>query len=228
MKLFKNILSAIDHWNNYDTYYSNTEIDKTDVAVLLISMLHLEGKINDDKLNAMFASLRKKTFLRGINTHYCKINSKWYSDTDMFSIIMDVYSNMTLTKEMTLDMFLKYLNKYHNKNKNFCLDVMYFNYIEPLIDNLDTYPHYQILKGFDVLDGEVLSYEDADNKYSLGQGHCCEDCDGDYEQYKQSRYEYYYKNDMIKTLKTKSKVYLLNLKTHQKNPIDRLKTDMQS
>jgi hypothetical protein len=222
MNLLSHILIHVEHWRDYNSFYNNTHIENTDITVLLISLLHHNGKINDEKLNAMFSSLRKGKLLRRINTYHCKINDQWYNDTDMFSILMDVYSNVSLSKEMTLEIFLGYLNRYHNKNKNYCLDVVYFNYIEPLINNVESYPHYNILKNFDVLEGEVLTYEDALEKKDLGCGFCCEDCDGDYNDYKRNRYQYYYKEDMVKKLKEKSKAYLVDMKTHHKNPYERL------
>lgn len=44
------------------------------------------------------------------------------------------------------------------------------------------------LKSFGLkIDEFPLSYQEADKLYGLGDGYCCDDCDGDYNNYKKIR-----------------------------------------
>lgn len=207
---------------NYGRTGNYTGIDDEVIAVLIISFLHHNKKINDDRLNAMFKSLRKGTLLRFINTYHCRINDKWYSDERMLQILCEVYYDTCPVTELTLDEFLKYLNLYLNANKNYCINWVYSKLVEPLI-----YCKSDRLKSFGI-DIEIPTYEDFERKesnrgYSLGFGFCCEDCDGDYGQYKYNQYEYRLLNKIVDETKAKVKSFLLSKKTHQKNPYDFLK-----
>jgi len=215
----------IPHAILIESQYKSTPTDIEFDTILLISFLHHYKKINDEKLKAMFKSLREGKLLRRINTYHCKINGKWYNDESMSSILLECYHELCPKEDMTLEAFLKYLNLYYNKNKNYCIDVVYFSYIEPFIERFEQYPNKQIIKGFGVAtDVEILTFEQADDRYDLSLGFCCEDCDGDERQYKENRYQYYYYEQAKKDLKKKFKQFLLNKKNPScyKNPNERL------
>lgn len=206
-------------------YYNNSGISNENVILVLLSMLHFNDKINDDKLKAMFKGLRNGTLLRGLNTHHCKINNKWYNDISMFNVLVEAYNEVCPKNDMKLNDFLKYLNLYYNANKNYCINKVYSDFVEPLISNFESLYSYDILINFGVIEiSELYNFDTANDKgLGLDLGYCCEDCDGNREQYKRSRYDYYHKDSMIKNVTDKFKSLLLANKTHNKNPHEKLK-----
>jgi hypothetical protein len=210
--------------HNEQARWKQTATERENDIILLLSFLHFYKKINDDRLKSMFRALKSGTLLRKINTHHCKINDTWYNDESMYFILMECYLDLCPKEDMPLEVFLKYLNLYLNKNRNFCIDAVYFQFIEPFIETVENYPSDKIIKSFDVGEIGAVNFEEVDNNNSLDGGYCCEDCDGCYERYKQSRYEYYYRDNIKKDLKAKFKSILLNQKTSScyKNPNERL------
>lgn len=208
-------------------HYGHGHIEQNDLALLIIANLHVNKKISDEKMKGMIASLRKGIFVRFVKTYHCKINDKWYNDENTLDIYKEVFNELCPKSDLTVDQFIPYINLLINKNKNYCIDHIYYQYVKPLIKNTEYWGSVDKLKSFDIkgLDRIVLSYEDADSKYSLGSGHCCEDCDGDYEDYKRMKYEYLYKKESDKYLKQLFKYHLFNLKTDSKfrNPNEKLK-----
>jgi len=194
------------------------------IALLIIILLHHNKKINDERLKAFFKSLKNNTLLRRINTYHCKINNTWYNDTSMYEVLLEVYNDNCPKNDIDLNTFLKYLNQYFNANKNFCLNAVYFHYIEPLIENFANYPANKIIPLFGLVnENEIMTYDQAESRGLLSNGYCCEDCDGCYTQYKQSQYQFYYFENAKKEITNTFKNYLLNQKTHQRNLNDRLK-----
>lgn len=164
------------------------------VVFLIITHLHVQGKINDEKLKAMFKSLKNGTLIREINTYHCKINNKWYDSEDMFTILCEVYNEVCIRKDLDIEVVLKYLNKFLNANRNYCINYIYIEFLLPLFNNLCDSKNVKLLKTFELKDFNVnyISYEDADRSGSLSSGYCCEDCSGCLEEYKRIRYEYNY------------------------------------
>lgn len=202
-------------------YYS--DVDKESLILLIISDMHLQNKITDAKLKGMVRSLREGKLIRFVRTFHCGINDKWYSDESMFDVLINVHDEICNERIIQLDEFFYYLNLLHNKNKNYCVDNVYNTFVKPLINNIQNSANYQILKSYGV-EFNYLTFEDADKKYNLGSGYCCEDCDGDYFEFKRFNYQHYYKfnNDVIFN---DFKNHLRSYKTHLKNPNDILKTN---
>lgn len=166
----------------------------------MIAHFHIQEKIGHKRLVAMVNSLRAGTLLRKIGTYHCHINDKWYNDEGTFTIFKESYNDECQRRDLTIDEFLPYLRLYHGKNKNYCLNGIYYDYIQPLLRNLSSAENVKMLRKFTIKDLEecTLTYEEADRKYSLGSGYCCEDCDGCYSQYKRSRYHYNYEKYNVK------------------------------
>ncbi len=209
-------------------YYNTYNIAAEVTAFLVIVHLHIQKKINDARLKAMLRSLREGTLLRRINTYHCPINDQWYNDEAMLTILLEVYNDHTMPKHsIPLDVFLKYLNLYLGKNKNFCIDWVYFSLVKPLIDGLGSHGYAEKLRSFGLqgIDEAILSYEEADRRYDLSSGYCCSDCDGCRSQYKRSRYEHYYAHNEKKTAEKLFKAYLLSEKTEssKRNPLEKLR-----
>jgi hypothetical protein len=206
-------------------YYANyTNIDTKTVILMIICHLHEQKKISDDKLKGMFASLRKGTLDRKVNTFHNTINDRWYNDETMYEILCDTYNELCVRKDMELNVFLEYLNKYLNANKNFCINFVYTNIIEPLINSVYQITDEQIncFKSFQLpsdLD-TIMSYEEAERKHYLDSGYCCRDCDGCLSVYKHNRYAELVGRDLKEGYRKIFKSYLLSQKTPSayKNP----------
>lgn len=205
------------------SYWSNNTPTDEATLFLIIAFLHKQSKISYERAKAMFNSLRKGTLNRKINVYHSPITDKWYDNTGMLSILVETFSEIGSPDFLHEEEWLKYTNLYLNKNKNFCIDWIYFEIIEPIINrNYDL----DILKTFDVdVKGGFISYEEADNQGRLDSGYCCRDCDGCLGEYKRSQYETYYKVSDTH-LRKAFKDYLFSIKTPSalKNPKERLKT----
>lgn len=190
---FGNELIPKNSSNSWDLRYY-PEIHHNLVVFLIITHLHLQGKINDKKMQAMFSSLKKGTLLRKVNTYHCKINNRWYNDEGMFSILCEVYNEVCIRKDLDIEVVLKYLNKFLNANRNYCINYIYIEFILPLFNNLSDPKNVKLLKTFELKKFNVnyVSYEEADKRGDLSFGYCCADCDGCLGEYKRSRYEYNY------------------------------------
>jgi hypothetical protein len=200
------------------TNHYNYVIEDRNIILLIIIHLHINKKINDVKLKASFKNYRNRTLNRLVNTYHCRINNKWYNDEQMKTIYLDIYEDIE-KKDLTIEQVLPYINLLLNKNKNYCIDFIYKQYVEP-ISSLTYYSYGEVLEIFDsfkIKGIELISFEDA---IGLGDGYCCEDCSGDYEQYKYSNYEDLMSNDFKKKFLSKSKEFLRNKKTASsyKNP----------
>jgi hypothetical protein len=196
--------------------YGHSTLEQSNIAFIIIVALHEAGRINDERLKAMLKSLKAGTLLRKINTYHCKINDRWYTDELMYNILLDVYWEID-TKKLPIPVsdFLEYINLYLNKKKNYCIDHLYHEFVEPYIDNIESPGNGWLIKTFNIpgLDTAYISYEEADRKYGLGSGYCCEDCDGCYGEYKRSRYRWYYAKDQEKRLSKLFNDYLDTLRT---------------
>lgn len=209
---FTPIHIPIKNENQYYLSFSYPIIEPTDVVLLVIANLHLQQKITDEKMKGMIASLRNKTLLRTVKTHHSKINDKWYNDQPMSYVLLDVYHTMCRYKEIDLEEFIPYINLYLNKNRNFCIDYIFFNFVQPYLNQIEDY--IQVLNSFGILEkNSILSFDEADRIHSLSGGHCCEDCDGSLYDYKKSNYKHNYLNGYKKEADKKLRNYLLAKKS---------------
>ena len=179
MKFGNELIPKSSNDDNWRLIYY-TEIEHKLVVFLIITHLHLQGKINDAKMKAMFSSLKKGTLLRKVNTHHCKINNRWYSDEGIFGILCKAYNEVCVRKDLDIEVVLKYLNKFLNANRNYCINYIYIEFILPLFNNLSNERNVKLLKTFELKTFNVnyVSYEEADRAGSLDSGYCCSDCDG--------------------------------------------------
>jgi len=187
------------------------------VLFLIIVQLHLCKIINDKKLNAMLKSLKDNSIMRQIGTYHCKINNKWYNKYDypntMSDIIVKAYRD-TCSNPISYDLevLLKYVHKFTNANRNYNIDWIYHEIIYPYVRNLDTDESIIAIQLFEIPNVHIITYEEADNRNELGFGYCCDDCDGDFENYKFNRYLYHIRPSSSEIEKPIKK-YLLSQKT---------------
>ena len=185
------------------TLANEFELEDVDKALIYISFLHYNNVINDEKLSGMFKQLRPNgggfmaysPLLRRVNTHFDKITKKWFYDDYYINILKEIVSMVYIRKtEMPMETFLNYLNRYLNKNKNYCVDYVYFAIIKKLISRYSLYFIDYEGKRYYSLDTFNTSFnfrlKAVDFEYFQPSGYCCEDCDGDWEEYKKNHYKY--------------------------------------
>lgn len=201
----------LDHKIKYN--YSGNENN----MFVLLSLFHINGLINDSSLKAQFKSLREGKLLRKIGTYHSKINDRWYNDENIFDVYEDIFDSMKhpsgkakLRLErinklrkisglepklfkgfLNFEETLKYLNKYLNKNRNYCIDHLYHEFIKPGISNYEyNYITIRSLLGYD--------FSKFEKTTSFYDDYCCEYCCGEYSdwlEYKERQREHEkYKN----------------------------------
>ena len=74
-----------------------------------------------------------------------------------------------------------------NKNRNFCIDFLYYRYLKPIIFNSE---HINMLE---IKGAEMLDYDDFKYKEPFSTSYCCEDCDGPWEDIVHNQYQIYLK-----------------------------------
>ena len=204
--------------------YSNyTDISNEDVAILAIFHLHDQKIINEDRFKSYCKQYNNRTLIRKINTYHCKIIDKWYSNDSTFTAILDSYNEKCSAVDFSVEKMLYYLNRLFNKNKNFCIDHLYFNYINPVLWRFSEYDGNELFKSFE-FSTSYKTYEEMDRGGYLSTGYCCTDCDGCLGQYKRNRYKYLlgydYQSKLMKEIKTKLNEY--KTKSGKRNPKNKL------
>lgn len=169
----------------------NCNVEDETKMFLMISLLHNNGKINDQSLNALFKSLREKTLIRKIGTYKSKITDKWYDDPSIICIYREELSilfSKGMSDSLTLENVIYYTHRYLNKPHNYAIDYIYFQIVSPIVKSYSVFGQNTILKSFclDLNNVFIFNHTEYD-KYEV-TGYCCEDCDGSYEDYKMSQY----------------------------------------
>ena len=136
--------------------------------------MHYNKLINDQSLNSYCNNYKNDTLLRRINTYHCKINNTWYTDIPSIDPLIDVYVNQCSDVELSLDVILKYLNRFLNKNKNYCIDQFYYKYVKPIIESSNDISKID----WNNKDLNIKSYDQLERDGSLYPSfYCCVDCD---------------------------------------------------
>lgn len=210
--------SLVDHSYRYHL------LQKEATLFLIIVFLHENKTISREKMMGMLGSLRKGDMTRHINTYHCTINDKWYKDENMFDVMMDVFNKTDISRKIELEDFIKYVNIYINKPRNYCIDYIYSNFIKNAIDTYSNYNHLAVQELFSQFEVSFSNIQLTKYRDYEPTGYCCDDCDGDYEQYKSYRFENYvidenkkeYKKAFASFLLSKRKIYKFN------NPLPKL------
>lgn len=172
-----------------------------EIPYLLITVfLRHENIINHEKMMAMFRGIKDGSLDKTRNTYHCKINNKWYSQEPMLSILKEAfYYHFPNGCSMEFKYFIPYLITYLNKPRNYAIDFFMSNVVESALRSYAVRYNsdYAAVESFGI--GHVLTYYDYD-RYEPS-GYCCEDCDGDYERYKESEFRNYYFEQNLKDLK---------------------------
>lgn len=200
----------------------NTSTERKNEMFVLISLLHINGFINNHSLHANFKNLRNGKILRCVNSYHSKINDRWYNYDNIVEIYEDILDDMISLKnpkarlnfernnklrylnglepkkfktELTFEETLKYLNFYLNKNRNYCIDHLFHEFIKPNILRFEY--NKTISRMFNYNFDYIESRERKNNDWE----YCCEYCCGPYEYWLTRRFEINYHNVHIEICK---------------------------
>ena len=194
------------------SYMYGTEGD-TRLAFLYVIFFHKNEMITRDKMLAMFRGIKDGSLLKLKNTYHCKINDKWYNHEPMIDIFEEITKGAKFKYTVIdLEEFLKYINLYTSKNRNYCIDYTYSEFVKPVIDEITShYDHtIDLAESFGVYSerGGFTRLRDF-----IPYGYCCPDCDGDYGYYKQCQWEHEVADNIKDKLKTAIIGYLKSKRT---------------
>jgi len=195
---------------DYKQYIPNYYEDDTKEVFLLISLLHINGFISDKSLFAQFKNLKRGKMIRVVTTYHSKINDTWYNDETIKEIYRDILDDMINHKSgklklkfdrinklralnglepkvsrtyLNFEETLSYLNKYLNKNRNFCVDHLFHEFIKPSVSNLSEDNNHNLSNMFN------YSFTDIINRNSVSRydyDYCCDYCCGTYSEWQES------------------------------------------
>jgi hypothetical protein len=160
----------------------------------MLVLLYHGGSINRESFLALCKQHKAGKMDRYINTYHCKINNKWYSDQPLFNVYLDVFYKANINK-VSFKEILPHFMLYTGKGKNYTIDWVFYQFIEPLIYaytnttywNIDDWKINQLIRVFSTFEINFSSNLQTFDNYDA-PGYCCEDCDGDYETYASYRY----------------------------------------
>lgn len=224
---FKHLSEQITTDTSWFKNYTN--IENKNISVLMLCILYHNAKISRESFTARMNDYRKVDakgvclLARVVGTYKSKVLNEWYEGVCITAVLVDE-ARSCVNVDLSVEEYLKYLNIGFNRNVNYCVDYLAFSIFKPMLDHYDASWLYSFLTSCDIdgLNVTYLSYEQADRLHDLGGGHCCDDCDGDYQTYKLNRYNYYYRNDDRKALGESIRKAFLVYKSHTRNPEDKL------
>jgi hypothetical protein len=228
---FRQLKEKIKTEKGWWAYDNMSNIDNQDLSVIMLCILFHNKKISRERFVARMQQYfkTKDSYImisRRLGTYKSELLNRWYSDISLTNVYVEEVFETCTCNDLTIEDYLKYLNIGFNRNRNFCIDFIAFSVFRKVIHHWDKNWAYDFLTscGIKDLNLSYLSYEEADRNYDLSFGYCCEDCDGCLRQYKESRYDYLYKNDAEKELTEKFRDIFMNMKKHLKNPNEKLFT----
>lgn len=212
-------------------YYTTDESN----MFILISLLHANHLINNDSLKTQFKRLKEGKLYRRVNTYYSKINDRWYNDESIFEVYTDILDSMQNPKSpkvrlklerlnklrkinglqpivfkthLNFEEILKYLNKYLNKNRNYCIDHLFHEFIKPIAKRYE----YNSIAVKNMFDFDFYSIEQSyKHNYYDYDDYCCEYCCGEYNDWLDSKHErrdYEIKIKMLESISEKVTEFL--------------------
>ena len=116
-----------------------------------------------------------------------------------------------------MNTMIDYVQLLLNKPKNYCIDHIWFEYIEPFIEcygNNNYFRHFnqklEYILSFQYNTSNIDKTEYKD--YEPRGGYCCFDCDGDYGIFKKRRYEYDIVKENKEYIESSFKQYIQSIK----------------
>ena len=112
----------------------NYNLDLETKCILVLGLLHSQGRITDAKLKGQFQALRNGTLLKVKGTHHSGINNRWYDHEDPYDIFKD-YLNLTTSWYLSNNEAIEYFSRYYNKGYNYSINAFLGKIIEPILNN---------------------------------------------------------------------------------------------
>jgi hypothetical protein len=217
---FNELLASVNLSTGRSGWYSNSSnVEDKALSVIMLCILYHNKKIS----RASFLARMQVDNTRKIGTYKSKVLNEWFQDLQMVNILI-LEAETCTEQNLTFEQYFTYLNLGMNRGRNFLVDFLVFSIFEPMLNRLGSYDTdkvFNFINASKVIEIEPMTYEYADSHYDLSSGWCCDDCDGCESSYKRSKYEHYYKTDENE-VKEQLKKAFLPLKTHLKNPQDKL------
>lgn len=105
------------------------------MILLVLAVLHKEGKITDAKLKGQLQALRKGTLQKNRRLYHCELNDSWYNDNEpVLRIFTEVASDKCVNSISYQDL-LVYINQLEQKGHNHALNVLGSEYIYPIFNS---------------------------------------------------------------------------------------------
>jgi len=230
---FRQLISKVQRERFYWSFCNESNIETKDISVIMLCILFHNKKISRERFVArmkQYDVLAKNSsspmICRRLGTYKSEILDRWYNDTSLTAVYVDEVVETCNSTDLKIEDYLKYLNIGFNRNRNYCVDYIAFNIFKKIIHHWDKNWAYDFLTrcGLKDLNLSYISFEEADRRYDLSFGYCCDDCDGCLRQYKESRYHFLYEKDSEGELRNAFKDAFLSMKTHLKNPKEKLTT----
>lgn len=217
---FNELLANVSLSRGYSGWYSNSSgVEDKALSVIMLCILYHNKKIS----RASFLARMQVDNTRRVGTYKSKVLDEWFQETQLIDILIQEAETCD-EKNLTFENYFTYLNLGMNRGRNFLVDFLVFSIFEPILNRYSSYDSdklFNFINASKVINLEPMTYEYADSHYDLSSGYCCSDCDGCLGAYKRSRYECNYKMDESEIREALKKVFL-PLKTHLKNPHDKL------
>lgn len=123
--------SSLNHYNTKMVFYT----------LYVVSLYNYLGKITKEKYSGQMRALRNGTLSQAKNTYKCDLNGKWYNDESPKEVWMDVLDGLDKNQSIPAEALIQTIMLYTNKNYNFAINVLYHEYIKPMINTW--YPNYR-------------------------------------------------------------------------------------
>jgi len=205
--------------SNGGYYWNDSGVDDKTLANLLLCILYHNKKIN----RASFLARMNGEPTRRVHTYKSKVLNEWFSDVPLIDVLLQEATSCN-NLDLTFEEYFEHLNLGLNRNRNYCIDVIAIGVFKSIQDRHSNYNSdyfCDFVNASKLTTLESNTYEATDSRYDLGNGYCCDDCDGDYENYKRQRWHFNYRIDDKEVSKQLKNVFL-PMKTHLRNMDDKV------
>ena len=190
-------------------------------AIYSLTVLYKNKVLNKNQILGRIKSIKQNNHLTRKNVYHFKPLNKWFNNKSMIEIYREITSNYNQT--IYLQDLLNMIKLYYGSNQNHAINVFLSEFIDPFV--LESLSYYYTEPYCTSLISEKLKIKGFtfkifdSNDYSFG--YCCEDCDGDINEFIDLRMKkdieneiFRFKESLIAALETYyyTKSYFMNPK----------------
>lgn len=212
-----NNISKSGRWSSSGWYYNYSGIENKHMSMIMLCILYHNQKISRKSFTARMQA--EQSLDRRLKTYKSIVLDEWFQDTHITDVLVQEAETCN-NRDLTFEEYFTYLNIGLSRNRNWVVNWIAFSIYKAML-NADANHAYRFINASNLIEISPISYEEADRMYDLSSGFCCDDCDGDYYSYKQSKYQHYYRLNEKDVLKPLFEAFK-KLKTHLRNPDDKL------